>query len=453
MSPFSFFRAVFLLPLFLGCSYYPTESIKNSESLPVAKRNSVSVTDVQEYAQIRASETKVNDVFSIEPIMNGQDTVLYLVNYSDGWELLSGDRRLERVLAFCDEGHLSEGDMYLNPVLSDWLDNNKEYISDLLSYADFQQTDGSFDTWNGLLSNPGDEWHEWYTEYLNPVTLQQNHLLSTKWGQDYPWNTKTPLNCDGDHCAAGCTMVAAGQVLYYLHNKLGVPSSSPKNGITYLQIPTPSDSLTIAPGYAMFDTPDSDTWDLMPLDSTSVTGYFDYVATLMLRLGYRLGATYHHASTGASFDLIPTVFGNDYGVYCQLAGIEHMINYSLSGSPAYVGPFNTIMNETYYREMPVIAGVRRGVPNNYHYHSIVIDGFRYITQTKRTHYVKRSTGETMYIDQEIRSMSVCINWGWDGSHQDSSSGSPNWYSISTFWAVGARQYNYLTDMVYGFDSL
>ena len=294
---------------------------------------------------------------------------------------------------------------------------------------------------------------EWYTEYLNQTTQQQNHLLATKWGQGTPWNSKTPVRYGGDHCYTGCTNVAVAQVLYYLHGEIGIPTASPKNGITYKYLSSPADSIVMSMNFAMFDSPTSDTWALMPLESSSSSGNPDYVATLMLRLGCKLHSTYKQESTSTYSSSIPTVLQNDYGISCQRSIINHLINYSLNGASQQAGPSYTIHNEVYSRQMPVIAGVRRGTVGNHHYHSIVIDGSKYTYYIKRTHYVKRATGETMYVDETVRTMSVCINWGWDGLYQNSSSGAPIWYSVSSLWAAGDYEYNYLTDIIYGFDSI
>lgn len=47
-------------------------------------------------------KTRGADV-SVAPILNGIDTVMYLVNYPEGgWEVLSADTRVPKVLVMCE---------------------------------------------------------------------------------------------------------------------------------------------------------------------------------------------------------------------------------------------------------------------------------------------------------------------------------------------------------------
>ena len=47
---------------------------------------------------------------TIEPIVSGTDTVMYLVNYPEGWCLFSGDKRTPAILAYSETGSLSMND-------------------------------------------------------------------------------------------------------------------------------------------------------------------------------------------------------------------------------------------------------------------------------------------------------------------------------------------------------
>ena len=40
-------------------------------------------------------------------------------------------------------------------------------------------------------------------------------LLETEWGQDEDWGTYTPIDASGEATPAGCTTIAAAQVLYH----------------------------------------------------------------------------------------------------------------------------------------------------------------------------------------------------------------------------------------------
>ncbi|MBQ8530020.1 MAG: Spi family protease inhibitor [Parabacteroides sp.] len=65
---------------------------------------------------------------TIEPIVSGTDTVMYLVNYSDGWCLFSGDKRTEAILAYSETGHLSLKDIGNMEGFSYWFTRYKRWI-------------------------------------------------------------------------------------------------------------------------------------------------------------------------------------------------------------------------------------------------------------------------------------------------------------------------------------
>ena len=52
-----------------------------------------------------------------------------------------------------------------------------------------------------------------------------DHLIKTNWGQKDPWNSSVPF-VDGStaKCVAGCVAISGAQMMYFLHNKLGVPA-------------------------------------------------------------------------------------------------------------------------------------------------------------------------------------------------------------------------------------
>ena len=53
---------------------------------------------------------------SIDPIVNGRDTIMYLANYEKGWELLSADTRAPRVLMMAENGNIAVSGLKFNPI-------------------------------------------------------------------------------------------------------------------------------------------------------------------------------------------------------------------------------------------------------------------------------------------------------------------------------------------------
>lgn len=66
----------------------------------------VSLAELQE--RLLPIEATRADVIKIEPLVFQEDTVLFLVNYKTGWELMSSDKRTSPVIARGKEENLDE---------------------------------------------------------------------------------------------------------------------------------------------------------------------------------------------------------------------------------------------------------------------------------------------------------------------------------------------------------
>ena len=74
-------------------------------------------------------KTRSVDV-SIDPILNGTDTVMYLVNYPEGgWEVLSADTRAPKVLVMCEGGSMTIDELVSNPAEEGVYQAMRNYIS------------------------------------------------------------------------------------------------------------------------------------------------------------------------------------------------------------------------------------------------------------------------------------------------------------------------------------
>ena len=93
--------------------------------------------------------TKVTDV-TVDPVMNGSDTVMYLVNYPEGgWELLSADARLPKVLVKCDDGNVTSDQLFSSPVDGQLYVNLSDFISDIQDNP-FMEISCGNDDWSDL---------------------------------------------------------------------------------------------------------------------------------------------------------------------------------------------------------------------------------------------------------------------------------------------------------------
>ena len=146
--------------------------------------------------------TRVSDV-TVDPVMNGSDTVMYLVNYPEGgWELLSADKRIPTRLMVGETGS-----------------------DDIL-------------------------WNLYNTEVVYLDSTYVNHLIPTRWSQDVayfkwynryvPFINNLKIDSTSGRCVTGCVPVACAQVLNYLQPILGFMGTGEShgyvNGISWTEI-------------------------------------------------------------------------------------------------------------------------------------------------------------------------------------------------------------------------
>lgn len=224
--------------------------------LPMAKKDviktekspyDVSLKTATYLANLLSSEF----VTSIEPIVNGKDTVMFIVNYKNGWAVLSGDKRAVPILGNSAKGAFkSEID---NPGSAIWFNeaaneiltlkqNNPKIdiksLSENRDYDFWMKMERAANSQNYAKSNiPRYYGDPQGTPYLckrllsstlvNERDLHVGPLLATKWGQGDPWNTNLPFvlrNNTWEKAYVGCIAVAVGQTLHFAHFKFNAPS-------------------------------------------------------------------------------------------------------------------------------------------------------------------------------------------------------------------------------------
>lgn len=359
---------------------------------------------------------------------------MYIVNYHEGWELLSGDRRISKVLAMCESGNLHESDMQGNPVLSDLLATAKHQISLSLGNS-ISPIDNGTDTWNTAYPPASEGWICLGSQVLSHNSGVQDHLTTTKWGQQYPWNIKAPYTSQlkKNHCYTGCVMVASSQILYYLHQKENDPISTYSDCIDNASIGNGKAYISINDSDVQYFSKNSTEWDTMPLDSSESENNYRGVSTLMTRLGHLLNAVYFRDKTGAINSNIPSVLQSEYNVSCK---------YSSSAD------YSIIKNQIMTLKKPVIIGLNSAGGG----HTAIIDGYYWDNAHTRLTFYKRGSNppEYKYYDSYTNLDFVAINWGYDGKDMTESGGTI-WYNIKANFPCNADGNTYSSDdMVYGF---
>lgn len=398
--------------------------------------------------------TRAND-FDIFPVLfEDRDTVMYIVNYTDGWEILSGDRRLPIVLISCDHGSISERALTDNPLTKDFYNSLKMMIaSDSLDSV--AENHPFSHTWETLLRDPiPDQWILVQTDTVNVIDEIQEHLTETKWGQGPPWNERAPKvnypSGSNERCVTGCGPVAIAQLLYYLHNSIGKPPKAYGDSNVTTVIPSPTlgqGTVQIQDNEITLYSPTylSAVWDLMPLSATDTSNYFKSVSTLMVEIGYYAEAVYSKNSTSTNLFKLKTALSSHFHIECDSSSFSQGIAY----------------NQVMQNQEPVVLSLSFYTPDPSdstnvirHGHDVLIDACKYNVQLVNKKYAVISWNgvEYVYRQENLENMKFGINWGYDGIDMFDSGGNTIWYDAEIIsWSGGGWTFTNLDNILYDFE--
>lgn len=451
------FRALLLfLPILLiSCEkHLLQENAVPSYKLSIDSK--VSLDDISSYlSEVKdLPSLKAGDDVVIQPITNGPDTLMYLINYDKGWELLSADKRAPVVLAMSPDGNMTIEGLSSNPAEEDMYTSLTDGLIALKSDSKAQITTAT-NTWNDFLYKAevaeASELESWVligTDVVETSILnQQNHLVATKWGQGTmyttspTWNISAPYTDSSKtyHCYTGCVPTAAAQILHYMNSKTSNPYNSYTSCSVSTFIKSGDTSATITPYEISLNGANPYVWDAMPLESSSsvTSTQYKYVSALMVYLGYLYKAKYKLTGTSASTYNTPDIFASNFNLSCSYVSY----NKAIVSNQIIQKTLPVLLNISYY-----VDGVRKG-------HAVIADGYMSRVSTIEKTYVWNSLTqgpqyktETLYESESF----VAINWGWDGTGMYSGT-EPIWYNADVInWTVGSHTFTSVDGMVYGF---
>ncbi len=390
----------------------------------VSRPNHVSQNAVAKFLGIASSRTKsTGDVYSIEPYVIESDTVMYIVNYASGWKILSADKRTPVTIAESETGRLSLGENSSRP---SWIramayDMRRVSLStdDELSFTQ-DEIVSSLDMWESMLLGkdlppftPEDSlprpmfghWELYFEGYETEIVSFINHQTDTQWDQGYPYDVYCPLNSDeSGHKPVGCAAVAAGQMLYYLHDYFGEPAFS--NGGIIL------DSL-------------STTY------SSTLNAATDSTAKFLAEIGSDMNMHYHNEYSWTTPSNVVDFFA-DYGYSCSYESFD-----------------DDIVEASLWDGMPVIVLAMDdfiGIPDISVAHYFLIDGCRKMRQN----YVKKyqfvyDGDDPMPSQLEVDRVEIInstpyisfvkMNWGWRTQWDTNYQLNDGWYALTGSWTT------------------
>ncbi len=398
--------------------------------------------------------------YEILPKVFKGDTVMFLVNYDKGWELLSADKRAPMVVMQADEGHMTLDELFTNPaeVLFDtWMSEKIHYLR---NHDKEVAVDTCESSWNSRFN--ADIGEQWILVSRDTLVVEQEiygHLTQTRWGQGFPWHEKMPYiaydyyaahseytSTNNIHCAAGCSPVACAQLLYYLHFKIGVPEKAYGNcDDTYIYYPGTHGVVTSSMLNLDASTYSSDIWNQMSVSSTVASDSTKYVSVLLAQMGMLMETDYSPSSGSTDLDAKSTMLSNEFGL-------------TFSEYPSF--NYDIVRNQIVNYNLPVLINVYyingSGVRSNDH--AAIIDASKYNSYLINSTYVvvtpfngsTPGSYEYRVIQSPLIERFVGFNWGYHGDDMFSGS-SVKWYNADAIsWVGGGNNFNRVYKIWYGF---
>lgn len=408
--------------------------------------------------------TRVSDV-TVDPVMNGSDTVMYLVNYPEGgWELLSADKRIPTRLMVGETGSMTIDQIEEHPGMSILLDDMRKQISTVKQSKQTEPVTEKGVLWNYIASDipetkSGDIlWNLYNTEVVYLDSTDVRHLTKTHWGQSsngvgrwfnrfVPYKNSSKINNSDGRCVVGCAPVAAGQMLVYLLTKIGVTTNCTfSECMCESYIPDGDTSV----GYGENFIPNVSTymsygtyWNYVRGITGTIEEQDKTISVLLSRLGYLMKATYRYywdneknkyvKETSVYPDKFEEVFEEEYDISCECID------------------WNTgvVSSQISVDKMPVIVFAYNETGAG---HSWIVDGYYHMCTVVNYHYVGIDPSTHQPVYKTIQSLGDCeefftMNWGWFGSGDNG-----QYYVDSSTWKVNDKQLplRYNRQIVYGF---
>lgn len=440
------------------------------DGVSTVKSRKVLASDVQSILKNKfdRKKTRGSERYSLNTIQKNGNPMLHIVNYDEGgWAIIAGnEREKNQILAMSDVGHF-DPDNITNSNVAFWFAmqleemKNVEFEDDVVA----NMNDNGDVSVNSI--PPFDDEYVWVRLPLEPIVTttlhsEVGHLLTTKWGQEYPWNYKCPA-FGSQKAPTGCVAVAVAQLLYYYHFHLGVPS-----GLYHSIVPTfilngnyYTSSVTRSDYHA-----NSSRWEEMAKTYRSQCASTDYVGDLMIDIGERVGIKYGEDGSGAAFD--------DYKNVFSLYGLSsNAIDYNSDKLISSLNDNKPVLISSRREKLKAVQSERKKDTEG---HSWVIDGYkRYCTITDRPYkwvimppdslsfynninydYVltveeKEWRFPDVYENQIDHSYSyrydyyLKMNWGYNGLYDN------NDYDIGSYsWITDGNPFCEKTKMIYDF---
>ncbi len=360
--------------------------------------------------------TRAMSAVSLTPYIDNGDTLLYIAQYADGWEVYSAREEANLLIFSSDRGQFDMADPNMPKSVRDLILANAEAIRNIPKDANIPvheswgapaMTEDDFAKGKITIRRsdtratsdedlPPGTWVLIEKEVLSTDVTTSPKLTVTKWGQQNPWNKYTKLitvNNQPTWAPVGCTPVAVGQYLYYTHFLNGIPKTTISSAV-----PNGSTDYT-------FVGESNDIWNQMAVAYGYGYSGYDQTAVFLGYLGRMLKADYVKNPTSVAINDKLNYLSGVYGV----PFVEQDINFW------YI---KNSINQKY----PVLAGAQTnkttsGESQSLAGHAFIIDRYRVTTETVRYLYgLDRDSwsgdGDDPYDNNDVDDQGNIIGWAY-----------------------------------------
>lgn len=402
------------------------------------------------------------EVFCIED--EEHDTLLYACNNEKGgWTIYSSDTRVPAIVAESEEGTIAElkenenawywvqtmaKDMKLIKSLPDSklnfskeeIESSKKFWELIIEPDKYLKEKLKLNTRShGELIKPEGHYELISSNTTYDKELPTPSITTTTWNQDSPYNSYCPFRTDipSRHAPAGCTAIAVAQMLYFLHDEIGVPATAPSEAYCYGSVGSNN--------YNWAQTNYTTTiWDSIRVNDM-------YAAPFIADVGRRLNTHYgNDASSVYDYELVSRINGTfaDYGISCTNSSYNSTIlkNCLLDRMPVLITAYSHVTRSS-------------GGQNVNGGHVFIVDRYTWQIATTTNHYkwvydYKPSSVPIPDVPDYYETTTsyifwrIGMNWGWNNYQS-------GWYSLTGDWKVADGTYNYIDDrqMYYDFTAI
>lgn len=247
---------IFCVTLLLTSCYQHEDLNVSTIRVSRNKKNTTydNVLDYADFIKKGKKDSRSLKSHTVNPYLNHNgDTIAYVVNYAEGWDLLSNDRRTPLVLASSPEGTFNIEEIKNTNNLNGFWSEMEESLTQLKSIP-ITDDDILGEGWNALYvkngsvpkenivktkaafkeTYPGENGY-WVLLDSETITINEEasgHQIATQWDQEMNSYIKKAQKANGQmiNCKAGCLAVAGAQYLNYLNLKYNNPRYMVDNG-------------------------------------------------------------------------------------------------------------------------------------------------------------------------------------------------------------------------------